>query len=259
MRQEGGPWWGLSDGRGGLSQWGVPMLEAMDRVVMVSGAARGIGRAVAERLLDSGFRVAAGVRDAGSSGAGALKGSDRLLVQPYQAESLESAEAFVAATVGRFGALHGLVNAAGINPKFSVVDADETALDALWAVNVKGPLRLSRLALPHLRACGTGRIVNVSSLSGKRVANPNAGYAMSKFAVVALTHALRREGWEDGVRATALCPGFVETDMTAAAAFPRAAMSKPGDLAVLTEMLLLLPNTAVIAELLVNCRLETVI
>ena len=230
------------------------MLEAAGRVVMVSGAARGIGRAVVERLLASGFHVAAGIRDARG-----LHGTDRLMVQRYDAESVESAEAFVAATLARFGRLDGLVNAAGINPSFGVEDADEGVLDALWAVNVKGPLRLSRLALPHLRACGTGRLVNVASLSGKRVPNPHAGYAMSKFAVMALTHALRRAGWEDGVRATALCPGFVETDMTMAAQFPRDQMTKPADLAVLTEMLLLLPNTAVVAELLVNCRLENVI
>lgn len=227
------------------------MLEVGDRVVMVSGVSRGIGRAVAERLLASGFRVSAGVRDARG-----LAPTERLMLQRYGAESVESAAAWVAATVERFGALHGLVNAAGINPRFAVEDADETALDQLWAVNVKGPLRLSRLALPHLRACGTGRIVNVASLSGKRVPNPNAGYAMSKFAVVALTHALRRAGWEDGVRATALCPGFVRTDMTAGADFPREGMTQPADLAELAEMLLRLPNTAVVAELLVNCRLE---
>ncbi len=230
------------------------MLEAADRVVMVSGAARGIGRATVELLLAGGFRVSAGVRDARG-----LVPSDRLLVQRYDAESVDSAAAFVDATLARFGVLHGLVNAAGINPKWAVTDADETALDQLWAVNVKGPLRLCRLALPHLKACGTGRIVNVASLSGKRVANPNAGYAISKFAVMALTHALRRDGWDAGVRATALCPGFVETDMTAAAQFPRDAMSKPGDLAALVEMLLRLPNTAVVAELLVNCRLEMVV
>lgn len=230
------------------------MLEAMDRVVMVSGAARGIGRAVVERLLDSGFRVAAGVR-----AAHGLQASERLLVQRYDAESLESAAAFVAATIERFGVLHGLVNAAGINPAFAVTEPDETALDQMWAVNVKGPLRLSRLAMPHLKACGTGRVVNVSSLSGKRVVNTNVGYAMSKFAMTALTQGLRREGWHEGVRATALCPGYVETDMTAGADFPREAMSKPGDLAVLTEMLLLLPNTAVVGELLVNCRMEHVI
>lgn len=230
------------------------MIDPGNRVIMVSGAARGIGRAIVERLLASGFRVAAGVRDAKG-----LVGSDRLLVQRYEAESLESAEAFVAATVARFGGVHGLVNAAGINPMSSVLDADEGPLDKMWAVNVKGPLRLARFAMPHLRACGDGRIVNVSSLSGKRVANANAGYAMSKFAVVALTHALRREGWADGVRATALCPGFVETDMTMGVAFPRGEMSKAGDLAVLTEMLLTLPSTAVVAELLVNCQLESVI
>jgi NAD(P)-dependent dehydrogenase (short-subunit alcohol dehydrogenase family) len=227
------------------------MLDPAGRVIMVSGAARGIGRSIVERVLAAGFRVSAGVREARGLGE-----SDALQVHRYDAESLESAERWVEAAVARFGALHGLVNAAGINPVFTVSDADETVLDQLWAVNVKGPLRLCRLALPHLRACGTGRIINVASLSGKRVANNHAGYAMSKFAVVALTHAVRREGWDDGVRATALCPGFVETDMTMSAQFPREQMTKPGDLAELAEVLLRLPNTAVVSELLVNCRLE---
>ena len=230
------------------------MLEVADRVVMVSGAARGIGRATVEALLAAGYRVSAGVREARG-----LVASDRLMVQRYDAESLESAEAWVDATVARWGVLHGLVNAAGINPEFKVTDADETALDALWAVNVKGPLRLSRLALPHLRKVGAGRIVVIASLSGKRVRNASAGYQMSKFAVIGMTHSLRLEGWDDGVRATVLCPGFVETDMTAAAQFPREEMSKPADVAALIETLMRLPNTAVVAELLVNCRFETVL
>ncbi|MBV8914873.1 MAG: SDR family NAD(P)-dependent oxidoreductase [Acetobacteraceae bacterium] len=229
------------------------MLDPSGRVVMVSCASRGIGRAIVEHLLAAGFLVSAGVREPRG-----LRESETLQVQRYEAESLDNAERWVEAAVARFGTLHGLVNAAGINPVYAVTDADETALDQLWTVNVKGPLRLCRLALPHLRACGTGRIVNLASLSGKRVANRNAGYAISKFAVVALTHALRREGWEDGVRATALCPGFVETDMTMAAQFPREQMSKPQDLAAMAELLLRLPNTAVVAELLVNCRLEMV-
>ena len=218
---------------------------------MVSGASRGIGRAVVEHLVAAGFHVSVGVREARG-----LQPGERLMVHRYDAEQVSSAEAWVAATVERFGALHGLVNAAGINPVFEVSDADEAALDEAWTFNVKGPLRLSRIALPHLRAAGTGRIVNVASLSGKRVANPNAGYAISKFAVVALTHALRRAGWDDGVRATALCPGFVDTAMTAGAAYPREQMTRPADLAHLAEVLLRLPNTAVVAELLVNCRLE---
>lgn len=230
------------------------MLEVGGRVVMVSGAARGIGRATVAALLAAGYRVSAGVREARG-----LVASERLLVQRYDAESVESAAAWVEATVARWGAVHGLVNAAGINPMFRVTDTDEAVLDRLWDVNVKGPLRLSRLALPHLRSCGHGRIVTVASLSGKRVRNPSAGYQMTKFAVLGMTHALRLEGWDDGIRATALCPGFVETDMTQAAQFPRDEMSKPEDVAALIETLLRLPNTAVVAELLVNCRFENVI
>ena len=228
------------------------MLDPADRVVMVSGAARGIGRAVVERLLADGFRVSAGVR------ASSLKPSDRLLVHRYDAESLDSARAWRDATLARFGALHGLVNAAGVSlPGATLADAEEDALDAMWLVNVKAPLRLIRLLLPALRQGGDSRVVNVSSLSGKRVANANVGYAMSKFALVALTHAVRREAWDDGVRATALCPGFVATDMTAGVtAVPRERMTQPADIAALVAMALLLPGTANVAELLVNCRLE---
>jgi NAD(P)-dependent dehydrogenase (short-subunit alcohol dehydrogenase family) len=127
----------------------------------------------------------------------------------------------------------------------------------MWTVNAKGPMRVIRAAWPHLVASGSGRVVNVASLSGKRVRNENLGYAMSKFAVMALTQEVRRLGWEHGIRATALCPGFVDTDMTAHVKHvPRGAMSRPEDLAVLVEAVLHLPNTASVAELLVNWRHE---
>jgi NAD(P)-dependent dehydrogenase (short-subunit alcohol dehydrogenase family) len=111
--------------------------------------------------------------------------------------------------------------------------------------------------MPYLKKSGSGRVVNLSSLSGKRVKNGYAGYAMSKFAVIALTHAVRRLGWDDGVRATAICPSFVATDMTAqVTAVARDEMIQPSDLAELVATALALPNNAVVAELLVNCRLE---
>ena len=228
------------------------MLEPGGRVAMVSGAARGIGRHVAERLLAAGFQVSAGLRDRRG-----LPDHPNLLVHRYDAESLASAEAWTTATIARFGRLDALVNAAGINPGFAVNDPDETALDQLWAINVKAPLRLIRLALPYLKACGQGRVINIASLSGKRVRNANIGYAMSKFALVALTHGVRHDGWDHGVRATALCPGFVATDMTTRVTrVARSEMTDPADLAALVETLLSLPNTAAIAELLVNCRHE---
>ena len=228
------------------------MLDPKGRVAMVSGASRGIGRAIAERLRVRGFRVSAGVRNPASVAA-----ADDVLVQRYDAERAEDARAWVDATMQRFGRIDALVNAAGISsPRTRLTEDDEKSLDAMWRVNVKGPLRLIRAALPHLKAAGEGRVINVSSLSGKRVANENFGYAMSKFALIALTQAVRRDGWDAGIRATALCPGFVATDMSAYSGVPREQMTQPEDMAVLAETLILLPNTATVGELLVNWRLE---
>ncbi len=228
------------------------MLEAAGRVVMVSGAARGIGRAVVERLLADGYAVSAGVRDRHD-----LPASDRLLTHRYDAEAPRSADAWVEATARQFGRIDGVVAAAGINPMARLLDEDDVELDRMWAVNVKGPKHLVRAAWPHLASSGAGRVVIVSSLSGKRVANENIGYAASKFAVVALAHAIRREGWAQGIRATAFCPGYVATDMTAGVnTYPREEMTRPEDAAVLIETVLRLPAHATVAELLVNCRLE---
>lgn len=230
------------------------MLDPVGRVVMVSGASRGIGREVLRRLHGQGWLVSAGVRDA----RGLTEGAD-LLTHRYEAEEEGSAEAWVAATVARFGRVDALVNAAGINPMARLLDEDEAPHDRMWRVNVKGPMRVIRAAWPQLVACGKGRVVNIASLSGKRVANENIGYAMSKFALVALTQEVRRQGWQHGIRATALCPGFVATDMTMGAQWPREEMSRPEDVAVLVETVLRLPNTATVGELRVNCRFEALL
>ena len=230
------------------------MLAVDGRVVMISGASRGIGAAVARRLAAAGYRLSLGVRDAARA---PVQPGEDCLVTRYDARERDAAQAWVASTVDRYGRVDALVNNAGIAPMSTIEDDDETILDDLWLVNVKAPLRVIRAALPHLKASGAGRIVNVASLSGKRVPNPNNGYAMSKFALVALTHSARRLGWKHGIRATALCPGFVATDLTAGvSSVDRADMIDPQDLAELVACLLALPNNAAIAELLVNMRYE---
>ena len=234
------------------------MIDPAGRVALVSGANRGIGRAIARTLHAKGYAVAAGARDAAAlrEALGDLAG-DRLLCARYDAADRASHAEWVGAAVERFGRIDALVNNAGTSNTFSIEEGEEDALDALWTINVKGPLFMTRACLPHLRASGQGRIVNVASLSGKRVRNDNVAYGMSKFAVMALTHATRRLAWEDGVRATALCPGFTATDLTAAVTkVGRAEMTDPDDLAELAAMVIALPNTAAVAELLVNCRFE---
>jgi NAD(P)-dependent dehydrogenase (short-subunit alcohol dehydrogenase family) len=232
------------------------MLKPEGRVILVSGATRGIGRAVVERLLTAGYAVSAGVRDLSRAPA-----HGRLRAYHYEAASGAAAASWVESTIRDFGRIDGVVNAAGVSLRTPLIGSDEAALfaslDQMVSVNVKGPMAVVRAAWPHLAASGSGRVVNVSSLSGKRVRSDNIGYAMSKFALMALNQEIRRIGWEQGIRATALCPGFVNTDMTRAITqFPRDQMSQPEDLAELVELALRLPNNASVAELLVNCRHE---
>jgi NADP-dependent 3-hydroxy acid dehydrogenase YdfG len=230
------------------------MMPADRRVVMISGANRGIGAAIARRLTEAGYFLSLGVRDTASVAA---DDPTRCLIIRYDARERDAAKAWVAATAEHYGRIDALVNNAGIAPTVTIEDENEDALDDLWLVNVKAPLRVIRAALPFLKASGAGRVINVASLSGKRVPNANNGYAMTKFALVALTHSVRRSGWKHGVRATALCPGFVATDLTAdVTKVDRSEMIRPGDLAELVACLLALPNNASIAELLVNMRYE---
>ncbi len=232
------------------------MLAPEGRVILVSGANRGIGRAIAEALYAAGYTLSLGARDPAALEQ-VTEGweSERLLRARYDAEDLSSHRQWVDATAARFGRIDGLVNNAGVAVRVRVEDEKDEELDRMWAVNVKAPLSMIRSALPHLRRCGAGRVINVASIAGKAVYNNNAGYAMSKYAAVALSHATRHAGWDDGVRCTALCPGFVATDMTAdVETFPQDQMMEPGDIAEVVLTLLALSNKASVAELVVNCR-----
>lgn len=232
------------------------MLAPDGRVIMISGANRGIGLAIAQALYEAGYSLSLGARDPASF-ADITSGwsPDRLITARYDAEDKETHCQWVAATVERFGRVDGLVNNAGMARSVSVEDGMDEALDEMWAVNVKAPLSMTRLALPYLRACGAGRVINVASLAGKAVYGSGIGYSMTKFAAVALSHATRHAGFEDGVRCTALCPGYVFTDMTAnVESFPREKMIEPEDIAELVRTLLALSSNASIAELTINSR-----
>lgn len=230
------------------------MLESQGRVVMLSGANRGIGRAIAEACQARGYKLSLGVRKPETLSA--MLGDD-VLIHEYDAERPDTATAWTQATLARFGRLDGLVNNAGVYVSARIEDGDEADFDRLWRVNVKGPLKLIQLVMPHMKNAGHGRIINLISLAGKRVpSDDSAGYAMSKHAALALHHATRRAGWDYGVRATAVCPGLVATDMVAWAKVPSHEMIQPADLAEVIVTVMELPDHAVVAELMVNCRFE---
>lgn len=226
------------------------------RIALVSGGTRGIGAAICKRLRAGGWKLSVGVRP-GRETPPLLDDPEHIHLHPFDAADRATHAAWVATAAARWGRIDALVNCAGISGPANLDDADEATLDALWAVNAKTPLHLIQLALPHLRAGGAGRIVNVASLSGLRVKNANVGYAMSKFALLALTHTVRQQEFANGVRCTAICPGFVDTDMTAhVTAAPRDAMTRPDDVAAAVAFVLSLPNTASVSVLPINWRAE---
>jgi NAD(P)-dependent dehydrogenase (short-subunit alcohol dehydrogenase family) len=234
------------------------LLDVASRVVMISGASRGIGRALAERLAQEGYRLSLGVRRPGEAAKALGLDPAQTLFHPFEAADPASAAPWLAATLERFGAVDVLINNAGIFRKVTFEEG-EADLDALFAVNVKAPYRMISLALPHLRRCGHGRIVNIASTDGKRFRDSSAsiGYVMSKHALVALSHAAKFAGWDEGVRVTALCPGAVETELIAGVPGVAASRLSPNTLGDIVSLLLRLPNTASVAELVVNTRLES--
>ncbi|REG51762.1 NADP-dependent 3-hydroxy acid dehydrogenase YdfG [Paraburkholderia sp. BL6669N2] len=227
-------------------------MQTVQKVAMISGASRGIGLEIAKELARRGYRLSLGVRDPAS-----FANRFDAFVCAYEAHDPQAGRRWVAATVEAFGRIDVLVSNAGICKPIGLEDGTDEMLEETLDINVKAPFRLIQAALPHLRRAGAARVVQIASLSGKRVKNLNAGYQMSKHAVIALNHAVRRAGWDDGIRATAICPGFVNTDMAAGIAdLAPEAMTQPEDLARIVANTIELPNSASVAEILVNCRHE---
>ena len=238
------------------------LLAPHGRVILISGASRGIGAAIARRLHADGYTLSLGARDPKMASA-ALGAHDqaRVMTARFDALDADSARQWIVATAERFGRIDGLINNAGILRMVRFDEGDEAAMNEMWSVNVMAPFRLLRLALPHLRKAGHGRVVNIASTDAKRFrdATSSIGYVMTKHAVLVLSHAAKFAGWDDGVRVTALCPGAVETDLIAglAGATPAAGRMKPETVAHTVSFLLSLPDTASVAELPMNTRLES--
>lgn len=232
------------------------MLTPNGRVIMISGANRGIGLAIATLLAQRGYTLSLGARDPAKIDTAAVGGE--AMTHHWDATEPPSSGNWVEATLARFNRIDGVVLNAGVVIRAGLEDGAEADMDKMWEVNFKGPLRLVRAAMPSLKASGHGRVVNIVSLAGKRLLrDAMLGYSASKFAAMALTHAIRQAGWHDGVRATAICPGMVDTDMVADITTPAGEFKiTPEAIAETAAYALSLPADASVAEILVNSRLE---
>lgn len=228
----------------------------MQKVILISGANRGIGLAIAQHLSQLGYTLSLGVREP----ANAIKGlplSENIQTFHFDATDASTANSWVQKSVETFGKIDALIHCAGILKPFGLHD-DEAILDEMFDVNVKGSLRISRECMPYLKQSGQGRIINLVSMSGKRIKGQNIGYGISKFGQYALSQGLKNIGWEDGVRVTSICPSWVRSDMASRhSSMQIDDMTQPEDIASIVALLLNLSNEAAIAELLINCNLET--
>ena len=191
-----------------------------ERVALVTGASSGIGRAVAEALLERGARVALLARRRDRLEEVAKHHSqDQVLVCPADLRSeAEIVQAFEAVRA-RWGGVDVLVNSGGLGRRAPLVSGSADAWREMLDVNVLGLCICTREALRDIRMRGDdGHIVHISSMSGHRVPGGSGVYAATKYAVRALTEGLRKELRELGsnTRVTAVSPGFVETEFAEA-------------------------------------------
>jgi NAD(P)-dependent dehydrogenase (short-subunit alcohol dehydrogenase family) len=228
-------------------------------VIVVSGSDGGIGSAIVSELIEHGYRLSLGSMDTALLVEKFGPETPDRIYQTFDAFDHATAGTWIDRTIEAFGQIDGLVNAIGIGTRVAITDDNEEGLDKLWEVNVKTPLRLTRLCLPELEKTGKGRVVNLVSLGGKRIRNVPVGYGMTKFAAMGLTHATRTYGWDKGIRATAICPGWVRTDMGLSSPTRKIEpeeMIDPATIAQLVRTAIELPNNAAIAEMIVNCEFE---
>jgi len=191
------------------------MSDFTGRVAIVTGAARGLGRAAAERLHARGASVAVNVRSRADAEALAAAIGERTLAVPGDIAAPGVPEEIVRLTLERFGRVDILVNNAALarSTRFPDLSAEEWRL--ALEVNLTAPFLLTRAVLPAMRAQAYGRIINISSSAGRTVSTlGGAHYTASKAGLLGLTRASAKELGKFGITVNAVCPGMIDTELT---------------------------------------------
>ena len=186
-------------------------MSLADRVVLVTGAARGIGAGIARAAAGAGAAVALGdVAEASVRETAAAIGPRALGLRMDVADA-RSVRAAVDEAEARLGPIDVLVNNAGIDVIGPFLDSDEATWDRLWAVNLKGTLLATRAVLHGMIARERGRIVNLGSDAGRVGSSGEAVYSATKGGVIAFTKTLAREVARHGITVNCVCPGPTDT------------------------------------------------
>jgi short-subunit dehydrogenase len=182
------------------------------RTVLVTGASMGVGLSCARRFSEAGCNVVLVARKPGPlEEAAASLPAERTLARPLDVTDLQGMAALLDDAVERFGALHGLVNNAGAHFRGPVEKRTPAELATMVDVNLKAPVALTAMVLPHLRRAGEGFVVNVASLAGTIPLDGAATYSATKFGLRAFTFALAEELRGSNITVSAVSPGPIET------------------------------------------------
>jgi NAD(P)-dependent dehydrogenase (short-subunit alcohol dehydrogenase family) len=223
--------------------------RAVARSALVTGGSSGIGLAIARMLRDEGFELTLAARTAGKLEAAAAELG--ALAVPADVGREEDCERLVAAHAERYGGLDVLVNSAGVGRSGNVERLSTRHWDLQLDVNLRGLFLVTRAAVPLLRE-SRGLIVNLASLAATIAAPGLAAYGAAKAGVVSLTRSLNAELERDGVRACAICPGFVDTPMAEWSGVPSDEMIQPQDCAEVVRALLRLSPAARIPQIVIE-------
>src|SRR5258708_11326 len=221
----------------------------MDRAALITGGSSGIGLAIARMLRDEGYGLTLASRRAEKVEAAAAELGAAAVAADVSSE--EACEALVAAHRERFGRLDVLVNPAGVGIAGRVEDLPAKHFDLQLGVNLRGLFLVTQAAIPLLRET-RGWIVNLASIAGTLPAPGLATYGATKAAVISLTHSLNEELDADGVRAVAICPGFVDTAMAQWSGIASDEMIRPEDCAEVVRMVLRLSPHARVPQVVIE-------
>jgi meso-butanediol dehydrogenase/(S,S)-butanediol dehydrogenase/diacetyl reductase len=187
------------------------------RAALITGASRGIGRAIALRYAEEGaelFLTATGRDKLEETRALAAAHGGKVAVHLADVSERAAVEEMVAEAIEALGRVDVLVNNAGIYKAARLVDYAPEDFDRVMKVNLYGAFNVMQLVLRHMQERKTGKVVNIASTAGKWMSLNQAAYNASKHALVGLTRCAGLEMGPFGVNVNAICPGFVETDMT---------------------------------------------